>query len=313
MSEPTILSGSANPALAEAVATRLGLDPVRRTLERFPDGEMHVEIEETIRGRDVYLVQSTSPPFETNLLELLLLADACRRSDAGRLTAVIPYFGYARQDRRAKGREAVGARVVADLVQCGGFHRVVSVDLHTPALEGFFAVPVEHLTAVPILAQAMREESSADGVVVAPDLGAAKLAELYAAQLRLPVAIIHKVRLSGESVAVRRISGEVRNRRPIIIDDMITTGGTIEAAARALLEAGCQPEIVVAATHGVLVGPAVTRLDALPIRRVIVTDTVAMPPVRPRALETAVVSTLLAEAVAGLHWGRSLANLAARR
>jgi len=313
MSEPTILSGSANPALADVMATRLGVDPVKRTLERFPDGEMHVEIEESIRGRDVYLVQPTSPPVETNVLELLLLADACRRSDAGRLTAVVPYFGYARQDRRAKGREAVGARVVADLLQCGGFQRVVSVDLHTPSLEGFFAVPVEHLTAVPILAQALRAEFREDGVVVAPDLGAAKLAELYAAQLQLPVAIVHKVRLSGEKVAVRRISGDVRDRRPIIIDDMITTGGTIEAAARALLEAGCREEMVVAATHGVLVGPAATRLDALPIRRLIVTDTVAMPAVRPRALETAAVSTLLAEAVAGLHWGGSLANLAGHR
>jgi ribose-phosphate pyrophosphokinase len=313
MSGPAILSGSANPALADAVARQLGVDPVKRTLERFPDGEMHVEIEESIRGRDVYLLQPTSPPAEANLLELLLLADACRRSDAGRLTAVIPYFGYARQDRRARGREAVGARVAADLVQLGGFQRIVSVDLHTPALEGFFSLPLEHLTAVPILSQALRTGFWEDGVVVAPDLGAAKLAELYAGLLGLPVAIVHKVRLSGERVAVRRISGDVRERRPIIIDDMITTGGTVEAAARALLEAGCRPELTVAATHGVLVGPAVTRLDALPIRRLVVTDTVATPAVRPRMIETAAVFGLLAEAIAGLHWGGSLANLAAHR
>ncbi|MEW6268034.1 MAG: ribose-phosphate pyrophosphokinase [Thermodesulfobacteriota bacterium] len=311
MGEASIVAGSASTALAGSIAMRLGVQPVQRTIERFPDGEMSIELGESVRGRDLYLVQSTSPPAEASLLELLLLADACRRSGAARSTAVIPYFGYARQDRRARGREAVGARVAADLVQTGGFARVVCVDLHTAALEGFFAVPVEHLTAVPLLADAIRGVFADDGVVVAPDLGAAKLADRYAARLGLPVALVHKVRASGERVSVRQVTGDVRDRRPIFVDDMITTGGTIEAAARALLAAGCRPEMAVVATHGVLVGPAAARLDALPIRRIVVTDTVAAPATLPRNLQTVAVADLLAEAIAGLHRGGSLLKLAA--
>jgi ribose-phosphate pyrophosphokinase len=313
MTSPAVVAGSASTVLAEAVAVRLQVALLKRTIERFPDGELHVELEESVRGRPVYLVQSTSPPAETNLLELLLLADACRRSGAGDLTAVIPYFGYARQDRRAHGREAVGGRVVADLVRSGGFARVVCLDLHTPALEGFFAMPVEHLTAVPILADALRRVSLDDGVVVAPDLGAVKLADRYGSILGLPVAIVHKVRLSGEHVSVRHVTGEVRDRRPILIDDMITTGGTIEAAAKALLAAGCRPEMVVAATHGVLVGPAATRLDSLPIQRILVTDTVSARASSPRRAETIAVSGLLAEAIARLHGGGSLLDLVAHQ
>jgi ribose-phosphate pyrophosphokinase len=308
-----ILAGSSGAALGCAIAARLGVDPVKRVIERFPDGELHVEIEESVRGRDVYLVQSTSPPAEAGLLELLLLADACRRSGAERLTAVIPYFGYARQDRRARGREAVGARVAADLVQSGGFDRLVCVDLHTPALEGFFARPVEHLTAVPLLAEAVRGAFRDDGVVVAPDLGAVKLADQYAALLMLPVAIVHKVRLGGERVVVRHVTGEVRDRRPILVDDMVTTGGTIEAAGRALLEAGCRPEMLVVASHGLMVNGAAERLDALPIRRVVTTDSVATPAVRPRRFETASIAGLLAEAIARLHGGPSPRSRAAHR
>jgi ribose-phosphate pyrophosphokinase len=309
----SIVAGSASSALAEAVAGALRVGLVKRTVERFPDAELHVELEEGVRGRDLYLLQSTSPPAEAALLELLLLADACRRSGAERLTAVIPYFGYARQDRRAHGREAVGARVAADLVQSGGFARVVCLDLHAPALEGFFAVPVEHLTAVPLLAGVLRGTFADDGIVVAPDLGAAKLADRYASLLDLPVAIVHKVRLSGAEVAVRQVTGDVRGRRPIFVDDMITTGGTIDAAARALLAAGCRPEMAVAATHGVLVGPAAARLDALPIQRVVVTDSVAGAARRPRGFETTSVAGLLAEAIARLHRGGSLLGLAAHR
>jgi ribose-phosphate pyrophosphokinase len=268
---------------------------------------MHVEIRTSVRGHDVYLVQPTSPPAEESLLQLLLLADACRRAGATRLTAVMPYVAYARQDRRGTGREPVGARLLADLLATGGFHRVVAVDLHSPALEGVFTLPLEHLTAVPLLAGAIATSGS-NAVVVSPDLGATKLAERYARQLDLPVALVHKRRLTGERVTVRGVTGEVRGRVPLVVDDMITTGGTIEAAVGALLEAGSAGEIVVAATHGLFVGEAVRRLAALPLREVLVTDSVAAEagtlPARRVTL-----APLLAEAIRRLHHDRSLADL----
>jgi len=308
--QPLILSGSANLPLAEAVAAKIGVRLGKRELYRFPDGELHVEIQDSVRGRDVYLIQSTSPPAEERLLELLLLADACRRGGAERLTAVIPYFGYARQDRRAKGREAVGGRLVADLIEAGGLHRVIAVDLHTPAVEGFFTVPMEHLTAVPFLADAIRPPPPAPAVIVAPDLGAVKLAGRYATLLNLPVAIVHKTRISGTEVTTSGITGEVRGCTPIIVDDMISTGGTIEAAVRALLAAGCSPHVTVVASHGLFVGPAVARLRGLPIQQLLVTDSVTTPefllPIRLLS-----VCPLLAEAVTRLHDNRSLTDLLA--
>jgi ribose-phosphate pyrophosphokinase len=305
----TILSGSANRPLAEAAARHLATPLGWCAMHRFPDGEIQVEARESLRAHDVYLIQPTGPPVAENLLELLFLADACRRAGAARLTAVIPYFGYARQDRRAAGREAVGARVVADLIGACHLDRVVTVDLHTAALEGFFSVPLEHLTAVPLLAEAVRARLPENAVVVAPDLGAAKLAGRYARILRLPVAIVHKARLGGETVEARGISGEVRGLSPLLVDDMISTGGTIEAAARALLEAGCAPEIAVVATHGLLVGPARARLDALPIRRLVVTDSVAPPEAPPRSLEVVSLAPILAQTIKRLHAGESLRDL----
>lgn len=307
-----IFAGSANPALAQAVAGRLGVGVGASEVERLPDGELHVEILESLRGRDVYLVQPTSPPAERHLLELLLLADACRRAGARRRTAVVPYFGYARHDRRARGREAVGARVVADLLGTAGLDRVLAVDLHTGALEGFFAMPLEHLSAVPLLAEALRSSLDPQSVVVAPDLGAAKLADRYASLLGLPVAVVQKVRVSGAEVSVRGVSGDVRGRKPIVVDDMISTGATIEAAIEALVAAGAVPEATVAATHGLFVGSAPERLGRAPIRRCVVTDSVATPAERPPAHERVCLGPLLASAIDRLHRDGSLHALVAR-
>jgi len=182
----TLFAGSANFSLAEAIAEKLGLRLGSVLVQHFPDGELHIEIQETVRGHDVYLVQSTSPPVAPHLLELLLLADACHRAGATRLTAVMPYFGYARQDRRASGREPVGARLIADLLQASGLQRVIAVDLHTTSLEGFFPIPVEHLSAVSLLAEAVRPRVPARAVIVTPDLGAVKLAEVCAAPAPAP-------------------------------------------------------------------------------------------------------------------------------
>lgn len=307
MSGLTLLAGTANPGLAGAVASKLGLPLAEREAARFPDGEIHVEIRTSVRGHDVYLIQPTSPPAEEYLLQLLLLADACRRAGAGRLTTVMPYVAYARQDRRGTGREPVGARLLADLLATGGFHRVVAVDLHSPALEGVFTLPLEHLTAVPLLAEAIAAPGP-DAVVVAPDLGATKLAERYARQLGLPVALVQKRRVSGAEVTVRGVTGDVRDRIPVVVDDMITTGGTIEAAVTALLEAGSADEMIVAATHGLFVGDAVRRLAALPLREVLVTDSVAAETGTLRARRVT-LAPLLAEAIRRLHDDRSLADL----
>jgi len=306
----TILSGSANLSLAEVIAEKLGLQLGSRVLRCFPDGELHVEIQESVRGHDVYLIQPTSPPVDTHLLELLLLADACRRAGAAHLTAVMPYFGYARQDRRASGREPVAARLIADLLQSSGLHRVMAVDLHTPALEGFFPIPLEHLSAVSLLAEAVRPRVPPNAMIVAPDLGAVKLAERYARLLHLPLAIVHKTRLSGEEVRVQNVVGDVRGRVPIVVDDMISTGGTIQAAIQALLAAGCGSEdLTVVASHGLFVGPAEERLHTVPIHRLLVTDSVARPAREPFALQVVSLGSLLAEAITRLHNNQSLSDL----
>jgi ribose-phosphate pyrophosphokinase len=198
-----IFSGGANDALAQAVATHLGVALGPRILTRFPDSELHVEIQQSVRGLDVYLVQPTSPPVDEHLMELLFLADACHRAGARRVTAIVPYFGYARQDRRGRGREPVGARITSDLFAAAHIARAVAVDLHTPELEGFMSIPLEHLTAVPILVEAAAPLLGLDCVVVSPDLGGAKLAERYARALHRPMAVVHKARLSGHQVEVR--------------------------------------------------------------------------------------------------------------
>ena len=307
-----IIAGSSNHPLAERFAAALGAPLGSRDAARYPDGEIQVELHESVRGCDVYLLQSTAPPVEQHLLELLLLADACRRPIAACLTAVLLYTGYARQERRAHGREAVGARVVADLLQTAGFARVVAVDLHSDALEGFFAMPLEHLSAVPALAEAARPLLPAEAVIVAPDLGAVRRAEHFARLLDRPVAIVHKTRLSGEQVRVGGITGDVRGRAPLIVDDMISTGGTIAAAAVALLAAGCLPEMLVVATHALLVGPAVERLQALPLRRLLTTDSVALSTPVPLPLEVISLAPLLVAAIARLYNASSLRDLVGR-
>jgi ribose-phosphate pyrophosphokinase len=304
-----LLAGLGNPPLARGVARALGVSLADGELSRFPDGEIHVEVRETVRDADVYLLQPTVPPIEANLLQLLLLADACRRGGAMRVTAVMPYFGYARQDRRATGREAVGARVIAETLRSVGIDRVVAVHLHTAGLEAVFSIPLEHLTPLPVLSTALASLPQAPGVVVAPDAGAIKLAQHWARVLDIPAAVVHKIRVGGDIVETHGLTGEVRGRRPLVVDDMISTGGTIAAAIRVLLEAGAVPEVVVAATHGLFVGSAVGRLRALPITHLLVTDTVSDAEPEDLAVQRVSVAPLLADAITRLHRGRSLSDL----
>jgi ribose-phosphate pyrophosphokinase len=308
-----ILSGSANLPLTESIAESLSVRRSQVLLERFPDTELHVEIQESVRGADVYIVQPTCPPVDEHLLELLLMGDACRRAGASHLTAVIPYFGYARQDRRSRGREPLSVRLIADLINASGFQRVVAVDFHSHAVESAFAIPVEHVSAVPLLAEAARASIRADAVIVSPDLGAVKMAERYAKLLDLPVALIHKSRISGEEVRVQRIVGEVRGKEPLVIDDMISTGGTIEKAINSLLEAGCSPSgVKVLATHGLFVGPAGQRLGRLPIEKMFVSDSVPAPESFPAPLQVVFLASLLAKTIEHLHRQESLGGLTVR-
>ncbi|MBN1207696.1 MAG: ribose-phosphate pyrophosphokinase [Myxococcaceae bacterium] len=298
-----LMSGSSHPALGAAVSSLIDLELGRCLLDVFPDGEHHVEVSEEVRGCDVYLLQPLGPPVDSHLMELLLLVDACRRRGASRVTVLVPYLAYARHDRRETGREPLGARLVADLIRAAGVDRVVVVDLHSPAVEGCFNIPVEHLSAMPLLAEHLRGTATPGAVIVSPDLGGLKRAERYAAQLKLPVAVVHKRRMSGSQVQARSITGEVKGCAPILVDDMISTAGTIEAAVNALLEAGCTPEITVVATHALLVGPAIDRLQRLPLRRLLTTDSVPLTGRLPFAVEVVSIAPLLARAIELLRMG----------
>lgn len=303
---PRIVAGSANRALAEMVVADRAGELVSTLLERFPDSEVCPNVGD-LRGEDVYVIQPTGPPVSENLLELLLLLDACRRSGARRVTAVVPYFGYARQDRRSRPGEPVAARVATEVIATAGADRLVVIDPHTPGLEAMCPIPVEMLTAVPSVAHALGPIARAAQVVVAPDLGAVKLAEQFAALMGLPVAVVRKVRTSGEVVRAVELVGEVEGRQTLIVDDMISTGATIEAAASLLAEHHAAPHPLVAAIHGLFVGPARERLERLQLATMLTTDTVAATPGSVHNICS--VATLLAEAIDRMHREESLDHL----
>jgi ribose-phosphate pyrophosphokinase len=307
-----LLAGPASAQLGTEVSELLQVRALAYECERFPDGEMQVDLRESVRGRNVYLMQSTSPPVDRHLVELLLLADACRRAGAARLTGVIPYFGYARQERRTE-RRSLGARVAADVVATGGFDRLMLVDAHTPAIEGFFNVPIDHLTAVPLLAEAARRFLGNAPVVVAPDLGAVKLARDYVRVLGAPMAFIHKTRLSGREVEAHSVIGNVHDRTPVIVDDMLSTGGTIAAAIAALRAAGAREPMIVVVTHALLVGPARELLARLPIARLVTGNTVPVANADDLPVEVTSVAPLIAAAIRRDYYDESLADLRVRR
>jgi ribose-phosphate pyrophosphokinase len=300
--------GTAIPDLGANIAEELGIHPGACVLQPFPDGELQVELQQSVRGHDVYLIQSTSPPVEKHLIELMLLADACHRAGAERVTAIVPYLGYARQDRRVARRQALGGRVIADVIQSGAIHRLVVVDVHTPAIEGFFSIPLEHLSAVPLLADAVRPAVHEKSIVVAPDLGAVKLAEHYARLLELPLAIVHKTRVGGREVSVRQVVGEVRDRSPILVDDMLSTGCTIEAALKALVAAGSRTDSTAVVSHGLFVGQADEVLLPLGLQNIFTTDSVTQHPNR-LPVEVRSLGPLAAEAIRRLHTGDSLGDV----
>jgi ribose-phosphate pyrophosphokinase len=295
-----IVAGGAGQQLASAMASCLDVEPVSCSVERFPDGELRPGVGD-LRGDDVYVVQPTGPPVNDNLVELLLILDACRRAGAERVTAVVPYYGYARQDRRDRAGDAIGGRVAAVVISAAGADRVLVVDPHTVALESMFGIGVETLTAVPVLVTALAGTLPDGVVVIAPDLGAVKLAERVADYLDLPVAVVRKTRVSGTSVRATGLVGDVVDRPVLIVDDMISTGATIVAAAEAALAHGSAPEMTVIATHALLVADATDRLAALPLQRIVVADTVPLPARRPPRLDVRSVAPLLADAMGRMH------------
>jgi ribose-phosphate pyrophosphokinase len=304
-----LFTGNANPSLAAAVAAELHTSLAACTVERFPDGEVSVRLDTSVRGRDVFLLQPTAPPVNEHLMELLLLADACRRAAAGRITAIVPYFGYARSDKRLGRREPITASMVARLLQLVGIGQILTLDLHTPQIEGFFHVPVDSLTAVPILAEAARPLLTEPFVVVSPDTGRVRMATEYAHQLGAPVVVLHKQRESGSETQVTHIVGEVRDQACLIVDDMISTGGTLARSVEALLQAGARPEMVVAATHGVFVSGAREHLSHSCLRAILVTDSISVSVQDWPLLRIVSVAPLLATAIQQLIVKGSLRSM----
>ena len=308
-----IYCGSATPELARRVAERLGRPLGRCNVDHFADGETHVQIQESVRGRDIYFVQSNCYPVNDHLMELLVMIDAFRRASAQRITAILPYYGYARQEKKSTGREPITAKLVANLLTTAGANRVVALDLHSPAIQGFFDIEMIHLTAIPLLANHLRTHLDVgETVLVAPDTGRVKVAEKYATLLDVPLVVMHKRRSGkqGEEVEVGAIVGSVEGKHPIIVDDIVATGGTIVMCAKALLNVGALPNMTVVVTHGVFSPPAEQRLAIPEITQIVITDTIPLQ--NTSLLQTTVVlsvADLLAEAILRLHQSRSISAL----
>ncbi len=313
MKQVKLMTGTANPDLAKSVAAHLGIPLSDVTVGRFSDGEIQVVINESVRDCDVFIVQSLCRPANDNIMELLLLADALKRASAGRITAVIPYYAYGRQDRKVNPRDPISAKVVADILQAAGVNHVVVVDLHAKQVEGFFDIPVDHLEARPVLAEyfAGKGMGGEDTVVVSPDIGGVARARNFAKILGSPIAIIDKRRPRPNVSEVMNIIGEVEGKKAIIIDDIIDTAGTIVNAARAIKEKGAS-EVYAACTHPVFSGPAVERLSKAVeegvIKEVVVTDTIPLSE-KFEGVKVLTVAGMLAEAIRRIHYGESISRM----
>jgi ribose-phosphate pyrophosphokinase len=309
MDDFVIFAGTANAELAACVARHLGVSLGACMVKRFPDGETLVRLDINVRGREVFIIQPTQPPVNDHLVELMAFADGCRRASARSITAVVPYFGYARSDKRDGQRVPIMATMVAELMQAVGIEHVVTVDMHTPQLEGFFHIPVDSLTAVPVLADAVRARLAKGTVVVSPDSGRVRMATQFAHQLRTSVVVLHKRRESGNETIVTHLVGDVRGRACLIIDDMISTGGTIAESIDALIRAGARPEFTIAATHGLLLDGATETLNHESVREVIITDTVAAKDNAWPKLRVVSVAPLIAGAIRRFLTDGSLGDL----
>jgi ribose-phosphate pyrophosphokinase len=303
-----LLCGGANAALAEEMAEHIGIPLGKVTRSRFADGEVFIRIDENIRGNDVFIVQATNPPAE-NIIELLLLIDAAKRASAARITVVMPYYGYSRQDRKDQPRVSIGAKVMANMIMTAGAHRVLGLDFHQHQLQGFFDIPVDHLYAMPVFTAYFRKKQLKNIAVVAPDVGSAKMARGFAKRLDASLVIIDKRRTGHNVAEVMNVVGDVDGMNCILVDDMIDTAGTVSEAAAALRKFGGR-DIYVCATHALLSGPARKRLMDAPIAEVVVTNTIAVPDTsRFDKLTVLSVGELLAKAVRLTHAEQSVSSL----
>ncbi len=306
-----VFGGTSNPPLVQEIAGTLGIRAGVAKVERFPDGETLIKLEDDVRGRDCFVVQSTCPPVNENLMELLIFIDSLRRASAQRITAVIPYFGYARQDRKAEGRTPITAKLVANLITQAGADRVLAMDLHAEQIQGFFDLPVDHLSAIPVISRHVAGLGIEDGVVVSPDVGNVKKATVYAQRLHMEMAVIDKRRLGGDATRASRVIGDVNGKTVLLFDDMITTGGTAAEAIRLLRRHGAR-RFLVAATHAVMAGPALQRLAECSVDWIVVTNTIPLRPEVREALpriEVLSVASLLGEAIRRIHLNLSVSEL----
>jgi ribose-phosphate pyrophosphokinase len=303
-----LLAGKGNRALAQEMAEHIGVDLCRVKIDRFADGEVFVRIDENIRGNDVFIIQPTNPPAE-NIIELLLLIDAAKRASAARITVVMPYYGYSRQDRKDQPRVSIAAKVMANMIMTAGAHRVLGIDFHQHQLQGFFDIPVDHLYAMPVFTAHYRKKALKNVAVVAPDVGSAKMARGFAKRLDATLAIIDKRRTQANVSEVMNVVGEVEGMDCILVDDMIDTAGTVSEASKALKRMGAQ-DVYVCATHALLSGPAKDRLVEAPIKEIAVTNTIAIPEDREfDKLTILSVGELLAKAVRLTHAEQSVSSL----
>ena len=311
-----IFCGNSNPALAQAVCDRLGLSLGKSTVRTFADGEASVTLEETVRGADVFLIQSTCKPVNDHLRELLVMVDACRRASAGRITAVIPYFGYARQDRKAKSRDPISAKLVANMITAAGADRVLTMDLHAAQIQGFFDIPVDHLLGSPTFVEYFLNKFPEDKfnhdefVVVSPDVGSVGRARAFAAKVHMGLAIVDKRRPKANVCEVMNIIGDVKGKTCILYDDIVDTAGSLCNAAQALVEVGGAKEVYACATHGVLSGPAYERIEASPLKEMVFLNTIPQNGNTPsNKLVYLDVARVFARAIEHVHGATSIADL----
>lgn len=305
-----ILTGNSNRELVKNIASRLGLDLANCDVTTFSDGEINVEINETVRGADVFIIQPTHAPVNDNLMELLIMIDACHRASAGRINAVIPYYGYARQDRKTRPREPITAKLVANLLEKAGADRVVLMDLHAGQIQGYFDVPVDHLSAIRILTRYFKDKVDENSVVVSPDLGGVTRAREFANYLNLPIAIIEKRRPKPNVSEVMNIIGDIEGKTCILVDDIIDTAGTICQAAKKLEELGAT-KVYGAASHGVLSGPAIERIMDSCLEEFVITDSIPLPdlPQVREKIKVVSVAELFARAIRIIHDNDSIATI----
>lgn len=307
--ELMVFAGSANPDLGQEIATHLGTKLGKVKIRQFSDGEIYLRFLESVRGADVFLIQSFSSPVNRNLMELLIMIDSLKRASVGRVSAVVPYYAYARQDKKTEAREPITAKLVADLLTVAGADRVLTMDLHAGQIQGFFDIPVDHLTALPLLVKYFAEKGLEDLVVVSPDVGRVKMAKRFSDKLGATLAILHKARPEHNVAEITQVVGKVKGKVALLVDDMIDTAGTMVNGAKALIEKGAR-EVYACATHAIFSGSAIERLKASPIKEVVVTNTVSLPPEkRLEKIRVLSIAPLFAQTILNVHQNESVSQL----